>query len=692
MTLKVAHEVGFAAAMVCGLLGLLLGDFLPQSCWVVLLVVPISAWQSVRNRPLSTRWGAVVGLAFFAAAAYLMATVTDGAALQAASLFLVGILCARLLTRGYPSHDLQALVLSLLLMFAGALVHQAFTYALTLIVYTVTATWALLTRQLISGCTEAYFRTGNEAEMKASLARTDVVTVRFGITVAALAWCILLATGLLFVLFPRVGLGGMHLNVGQGILADSISLSGAPRAQGTAQVVVRLRGVPSNAADDGLYLRGRIYDVLNINGFARSKNLHTLRPSHMRQLTVGEPMHYELEMENADGEHVLSLGPVLSVALPAGRDLFGTTAARDVAMQAPTSELVALQALTGQQRLKIYGYNVPLRAAAFQSGNSADLLEISEANFTDHFLRLPEHLDPKVVQLAQNIVGTTQGFADRALKLRQYLLHNYSYTLEQPNGQSADPLAGFLFVDRRGHCEYFATAFAVMLRAVGVPSRVIGGYQGGTWDAADATVLFSNQNAHAWVEWYLPHRGWVVDDATPPSDVAPLSPMGQWLEGMRNLWEGAIMQFGLADQMALLKGMTERVSGTLMPLSQVHRVLTGHPASLKQIMWVVVALSLSAAAVAALLLRISRRRRGPRLGRALLATFERLARAPVPTHAGYEETLEQLRERGLIPSPEADALLQEATQVFCRFRFGARAPAPKTGRICRRLARLPPLR
>ena len=688
MSLRAAHELGFGAAMLCGVLGLLLGYQLPPACWLMLLVVPVSAWQSMHQRPLSTRAGGAVGLAFLAYAATILAAGGDGAALLAACIFLLGMLAARLLTRSYPSHDLQALVLSLLLMFAGTLLHQAFTYALVLVAYTIAATWALLTRQLVSGCTEAYFRHGNKAELGASLARRDVVTVRFGLTVAVLAWSILLATGVLFVLFPRVGLGGMGLVPQSGLLGDTISLHGAPRAQGTDEVVVRVRGLSAQAADAGLYLRGRVYDDLGNDGFRRTPTLSQVRPSHMAQWVRGEPLAYQLEIQAVDGDHLLALGPVLRAERPPGSDPFGTSAGREVAVQAPSSELLALEPMQGPTRLNLVGYNVPLRLAAYGPGD--DALELTDAPFETHFLTLPQNLDPNVVALAQRIVGTATRFGDRALKLRQFLLQNFAYTLEQPNAQKADPLASFLFEDRRGHCEYFAVAYAVLLRAVGVPSRVVGGYQGGAWDPADATVLLRGRNAHAWVEWYLPHRGWVADDATPPADVVPISAYAQRLEQMRAVWENTIMEFGLADQLALLKHLGGGLSGALAPAGGLARIWSGRKTAPGPLMALV-----GAGAAAALLMvgmagRLARKRQGPRLSRALLSAFERLGGAPVAPASGYTELLADVRRRDLVARADDDRLLEEATQLYCRYRYGPGSPPPKAGRLCRRLARLRP--
>src|SRR6202008_3744488 len=82
------------------------------------------------------------------------------------------------------------------------------------------------------------------------------------------------------------------------------------------------------------------------------------------------------------------------------------------------------------------------------------------------------------------------------------------------------PLEDFLFVQRRGHCEYFATALAILLRTQGIPTRVVNGFFGGEWNEFGGYYAVRQGDAHAWVEGYFPEAGWVMFDPTP---TAPLS-------------------------------------------------------------------------------------------------------------------------------------------------------------------------
>jgi transglutaminase-like putative cysteine protease len=109
---------------------------------------------------------------------------------------------------------------------------------------------------------------------------------------------------------------------------------------------------------------------------------------------------------------------------------------------------------------------------------------------------------------------------DKAAKIKSWLQANCEYTLRFRPWPTGRPLHDFVFVTHAGHCEYFATAQAIMLRAVGVPSRMVAGYRGGLWIEHLESYFVRMSEAHAWVEAYVPGRGWVTLDPTPGDGAA----------------------------------------------------------------------------------------------------------------------------------------------------------------------------
>jgi transglutaminase-like putative cysteine protease len=133
------------------------------------------------------------------------------------------------------------------------------------------------------------------------------------------------------------------------------------------------------------------------------------------------------------------------------------------------------------------------------------------------YLQLP-HLDPRIPALAAKITAGARTPYDKAAAIENYLHANYGYTLDLSGNPGADPLAYFLFQRRAGHCEYFATAMAVLLRASGVPARYVTGFLPGEYNDVGGDYIVRASDAHSWVEVYFPSYGWIPFDPTPPGE------------------------------------------------------------------------------------------------------------------------------------------------------------------------------
>ena len=117
-------------------------------------------------------------------------------------------------------------------------------------------------------------------------------------------------------------------------------------------------------------------------------------------------------------------------------------------------------------------------------------------------LALPP-IDPRIVELAREQVKGAGSASARADALLGYFRHGFDYTLEPGDYGGEDPLVRFLFETRSGFCEHFASAYAVMLRAVGIPSLVVNGYAGGEWNPYGNYFVIRQSDAHSWVEAYV---------------------------------------------------------------------------------------------------------------------------------------------------------------------------------------------
>jgi len=171
-------------------------------------------------------------------------------------------------------------------------------------------------------------------------------------------------------------------------------------------------------------------------------------------------------------------------------------------------------------------------------------------------LLLPERSNPRARALAQSwrseLGGNDQAIVRRMLEYYRSLI--FVYTLSPPI-LGEDSLDEFLFETKRGFCEHFAAGFVFMMRAAGIPARVVTGYQGGEVNPIDGTLIVRQSDAHAWAEIWLKERGWVRVDPTaaiapsriesnlavalPAGDVRPLltRPEFVWLLHVRYRWD-----------------------------------------------------------------------------------------------------------------------------------------------------------
>jgi transglutaminase-like putative cysteine protease len=177
------------------------------------------------------------------------------------------------------------------------------------------------------------------------------------------------------------------------------------------------------------------------------------------------------------------------------------------------------------------------------------------------FLQLPITTDPRIRELAENIVGGETSPARQAQLVGNYLRSHYAYTLELPPSEPADPLAFFLFHRKKGHCEYFASSMAVMLRMLQIPSRVITGFQSGVYNPISGSQLIRTSDAHSWVEAWLPDRGWVTFDPTPPDPQAQRlsawTRLGFYADAVDVFWQDWVLNYTLDRQLQLASRVGE---------------------------------------------------------------------------------------------------------------------------------------
>lgn len=135
---------------------------------------------------------------------------------------------------------------------------------------------------------------------------------------------------------------------------------------------------------------------------------------------------------------------------------------------------------------------------------------------TDHDLL------PETIELARNLTAAYDNPYDKSLAILEFFnTQGFEYTLNLPALPPNNAIDAFVLEVRRGHCEFFASGMALMLRALGIPTRVVSGYRGGDWSDGAGAYIVRQSMAHLWVEVYFDGYGWVRFDPAPPSNDAP---------------------------------------------------------------------------------------------------------------------------------------------------------------------------
>jgi transglutaminase-like putative cysteine protease len=173
------------------------------------------------------------------------------------------------------------------------------------------------------------------------------------------------------------------------------------------------------------------------------------------------------------------------------------------------------------------------------------------------YLQLPK-LDPRIPELAKQITARAQTPFDKTIALENYLRSHYAYNLNLTGKPGDDPLAHFLFETRSGHCEYFASAMAIMLRTLDIPTREVNGFLPGEYNDLGEDYIVRASDAHSWVEVYFPGTGWMTFDPTPPGaeDAGGFfSRLGQYMDWFELSWNEWVINYDFIHQILLAQTM-----------------------------------------------------------------------------------------------------------------------------------------
>lgn len=457
-------------------LALVLAPHLPRlPLWESLLIVTVMVWRGLmalrqwRLPPAWLRW--LVTLAAFAGVYAEFRSISG----LTAGTALLSVMAALKLIEMRARRDVMVTVI---LMYFILVTHFLFAQEIWTVAYLLCSTVAITA--LLMDCNHP---------VEALPLRP---TLRLSGIMVAQALPLMLV---LFVLFPRIPgpLWSLPTDTGSGRsgLSDKMTPGDISSLMESDEVAFRVRFLDRIPEPGERYWRGPVFDRFDGRGWQTSTRI--AQPVVVE--TEGEPVRYETTLEPHGARWLFALDVPPPASLPAGSSL-------------DDNDLL-LAAKPVQQRYRYQG-------TAHTHYRLQPELTLRERS---HFLHLPTAYNPRSLKLAAQ--WRTEGMDDVAVvtaALQMFRHENFSYTLHPPR-LARDSIDDFLFNTRQGFCEHYSSSFTFLMRAAGIPARVVTGYQGGEKNDISDYYTVHQYDAHAWSEVWLPERGWIRVD--PTAAVAP---------------------------------------------------------------------------------------------------------------------------------------------------------------------------
>ena len=708
MRFAFAHKLVAYIFAGLGLIALMLGTTFSPIESLLVVVAFVASWFAeppLLDRPGYSRFWNVAAVVFFF---IQIARAIGGEAMLTVGVEYAAFLQISRLSHRKTANDYQQIaILGFLHLIAGTVLSAGLDYAVVFFGFVVVMPWMLALTHLRK---ELETQHGQGSPMlRGELESSELATPAFFGGTTLLAVPLFILTAAMFFAFPRVGFGflsslGARTQSVAGF-GDDVELGGFGTIRDDPTVVMRVK--PKNRPTPpprsiGLRLRGTSFDRYSEGRWSRTQ----LAGSEMKHLQdeyiVFRPpkpgdREYEIILDPME-EAVLFL-PEGTVALqvpPVVRS--GRNRYRRV-VQAPGLDL----RYDGRA-------GAPLTYKAFATPKRRGFTERIPKALGKRYVEVPPGYE-RVDALAREIVRGVSDPHVQAQRVERYLRGggNFRYTLEQPDTEGKDPVHVFLFEAKAGHCEYFSTAMAIMMRSLGLPARNVTGFLGADYNPYGDYYAVRNGHAHSWVEVLIKGQ-WVTFDPTPASGQVFTAPSGlavrlrQMMDAMRVRWAEYIVEYNIRDQARALQGLAAwyRSLRAKRGAAQSNEAGdSGHEQDFGPIpfrpdwRWFIAIMSIFGVGV--LVVRWSRkRRRQTRAGRQLDPDRDRAVRLYLSLESSLR-TAGQARPSDVTPTEHAEELgragflaadeVSEVTHAYLAARFGETGLPPQDYHRLRQVSR-----
>jgi len=325
----------------------------------------------------------------------------------------------------------------------------------------------------------------------------------------------------LFLVIPRPSMS--FFSWGQGTLSrtgfgETVSPGAVQEIKADSSIAFRAIWLNGHRPEKPLF-RGIVYDDYSHGTWSRN-SAFDLPVSAVG----GEYAEYEIIMEPSHSRYLFSLGVPIQVT---------TKEVKTRVVSGHT--IVADREITNRMAYRVQS----ILPQGLPSDSDPEL-----------FLDVPNDLRAGLGEVLRGLrSGSDHATAQAAL---EFLRKGFTYDLS-PGEPQGDPVLHFLTVSRKGHCEYFASAMVFLLRSMGIPARLVGGYLGSEWNDMGRYYLVRQSDAHTWVETWIQGKGWMTFDPTPASAAAGRS-RGTWyrfMDVLRLKWYYWVLDYNIGRQLEL---------------------------------------------------------------------------------------------------------------------------------------------
>jgi protein-glutamine gamma-glutamyltransferase len=618
-------------------------------------------WEAPRVRV--DRWALPWSIASVVVLAWVAMTgIGTGDWFGAGASFLVWLIVARAFNRRSSKDWQQLYLLAFLMLVAGSVLNDDLSFGIAFLGFVIAATWAMTLSHLRREMEDNFLlkhaddRASERVEVRRILESRRIVGGRFFVSTAVVSLGVFGLAAMLFLTIPRFG-AGFLMKRRDGVsfvgFRDGVKLGGHGTLKGDSTVVMRVEIDAPYRGRSAPYLhwRGVAFDEYIGGEWRRSRRAPASQMvdeprgdrRQRRHLTYGARADVDARLAGAV-RHTVWLEPL-------GSDvLFGASMPLAFEHDTPAQRRRRVERNDEARLERSSGIRYTVWSAIGRPDPAAlrQAPDALPAGY-DVFLQLPPEITPETRARALAITAGLDHDYDRAVAIEAWLEANLTYTLDLEDPGGREPVDFFLFERKAGHCEYFASAFAILARAAGVPTRQVNGFYGGEWNEYDDYIAVRAGDAHSWNEVYFPGHGWVTFDATPPGQ----DRLGRGGDGLRDRvrrfvdtlrfqWFKWVVEYDLSTQLGLFDGVGDA-------LARAGRWIEARWDDLRG--WVADHLAIAAALLLCAAALVGRRVWARRRRVAAGAAARPRPRSRSPVAAEYARVLGRLERRGVTRGP-----------------------------------------